>query len=100
MDKKEFPQCSELGQGIVTRLNCPHSFLAIKADSNMGFLDHIDIICTITDSQRYLSQVVFDQPNNISLFFGRNSAADHTFTFGHDVLHYTVFQFFHCEQFS
>lgn len=49
MVEHQFPQTLELPDGIITRLNCPHSLLTVNSYSNMSLLDHVYIVSSISD---------------------------------------------------
>lgn len=66
----------------------------------MCLLDHIYVIRTVANRQGYFSQVVFDKTNYIGFFFGGDSAADHTFAFGHHLVDELVLEFMECQQFG
>lgn len=44
---------------------CLHSFHAADSNSNISFLDHADIISSITDCQDCLSRMLFCQSSNL-----------------------------------
>lgn len=74
----QFPQELELTNRIVTRLHSTHSFIAINADSNMSFLDHIYIVGTVTDRKGDLIQLLFHETNNFCLLFRSHTTAYNT----------------------
>lgn len=52
------------------------TFFSGNTNSDVGSLDHTDIVGTISDSETHDSKVVLDQANDLSLLQGRDSAAD------------------------
>lgn len=49
MTEEETPDEAEFTYCKVTVLRGTRSFVAKKADANVGLLDHWDIVCTVTD---------------------------------------------------
>lgn len=53
IDIHESFKMPELSNGIVTSSSSLLTFLALNTDTNMRSCDHINIICSITNSQSY-----------------------------------------------
>lgn len=52
------------------------AFFTQNTNTDMGLCDHIDVISTITDSERYFRrEPLSDKVNNISFLLGRNSTS-------------------------
>jgi len=49
MTEEETPDEPEFTYCKVTVLGGTRSFVAKKADANVGLLDHRDVVCTVTD---------------------------------------------------
>jgi hypothetical protein len=49
MDHKQPPKSFEFGQSIVAGLHCAHSFLSVYSYADVGFLDHVNIIRSISN---------------------------------------------------
>ena len=49
MLEEEMPQKLKFTNGKVTVVNCPHTLVAIYADSNICLQDHRDIICSVSN---------------------------------------------------
>lgn len=69
-----------LSDSIVRRVDCLQTLLARDTNSDVGSLDHTDIICSITDRQTQGAKIIFDQSNDLSLLQRRYSAADDSVT--------------------
>ena len=55
--------------------------MAVKPNTYVGFLDHGDIISSVTDRRcDYLIVILHDQADNLSLLTRRNSTANHSVT--------------------
>jgi hypothetical protein len=53
------------------------SFFAYYTDSNVGSLDHGDIVCSVTNGKHSLGWMLFfDKINDIGLFFGSNTTSE------------------------
>ena len=77
MDEDQPPQLLKLGDGKVRGLNCSHAFVAKQTDSNVGFIDHGDVVVPVTDSHSNQTLVVLlDHADHVSLLFGRDATAD------------------------
>lgn len=74
--KQQAPQTPKFSKGEIRGLNCPHAFVAIEANSDMGFLDHVDIVCSISDSECDFIEPGLDELDDIGLLVGGDSAAD------------------------
>ena len=51
MDKEESAEELELPDGIIRVASCLVAFLAKYTNPNVGLLDHVHVICSITDGQ-------------------------------------------------
>ena len=92
VDHQQFPKSLEFGDGVITGLNCSHSFLAVNSNSDMSLLDHVDIIGAISDGESDLFEVVLDQSDHVRFFFGGDSATDHALAFCHYVVDYVMLE--------
>ena len=50
MDEKKLPQTLEVSYGKITRKHGTHAFVAINTNPYVGFLNHIAVIGTVTNS--------------------------------------------------
>ena len=51
MDEKESTEELKLPDGIIRVASCLVAFLAKNTNTNVGLLDHVNVICSITDCQ-------------------------------------------------
>ncbi len=58
MNKEQPPQHSKLRQRIITRLNCAHTLLAIESDTNVGSLNHRNVVRSISYCQSDLIEIL------------------------------------------
>jgi hypothetical protein len=65
MDQKQVCQKSKLCNGKVTSHNSLHPLLSTNSNSNVGSLDHADIIGPITNAQSYLLGIIFYQGGDL-----------------------------------
>ena len=71
----------ELRDGEVGGLDGTQALITVKANSDMSFINHGNIVSSIAHSQSYGISVVFlDHPYDICLLFGRYTAADDCLT--------------------
>lgn len=82
MDKNEFPEVLEIRDCVISCLDCLHTFFSIESNTHTGFLnmkeklyrEHVDIVCSITDSQHDFSRLLY-HPHKLSLEFWDGSCA-------------------------
>jgi hypothetical protein len=58
MDKEESSEELELPDGIIGVASCLVAFLSKDTNTNVGLLDHVYIICSITDGQSYCLRII------------------------------------------
>ena len=51
MEEEESAEDLELTYGIIRVASCLVAFLAKNTNTNVGLLDHVHVICSITDGQ-------------------------------------------------
>ena len=76
MDKKERFQCLELAHAVVRCVEGLHAFLALEPHSDIGRLDHVAVIGSISDRQTNFVVSLANQGHHRSLLFGRYSTAN------------------------
>ena len=65
---------------IIRRTNSLITFIACQTNPNVGFCNHIDIICTISNSQSDLIRfVLLDQLDDLGLLFWGEATGDDDF---------------------
>lgn len=67
----------ELAEAKITHSCCCVSLLAQDSNSDVGLLDHSDIIAAITNCQNCKFHLILDKLDNSSLLFWRASTEDH-----------------------
>ena len=73
--QQQSPQHPELGQSVVTRLNCAHSLLTEQSNADVGGFDHWNIVRTITDRKSDFVELISDYCDNLSLLNGQQPTA-------------------------
>ena len=76
VDQKEFPEVAELANGDISTACCLETFHSANANTNMGSLDHGNIIGTVADGKKNSFQVTLDQLDDKCLLQRRYSARD------------------------
>ena len=77
----ESPEELELSKSKVTRLNCTHSFVSIKADTNVGLSDHGHIVSTVTNREGDNVRIIFfNESYYFSLLSWRYPATNNSLT--------------------
>ena len=74
MNEQQLPQGFEFRQSKIRSLNCSHTFFPIQPNSYVSFLNHVNIISAISNSQCDFVLVFFDKSNNFSFLFRTHSA--------------------------
>ena len=74
MQQQKPPQMLKHRKSIVTKANSLISLLSKDAYANVGLLDHVDIICSITDSENLSSLYVLLQESNHHCFLVRGGS--------------------------
>lgn len=54
IEKHELLQVFEFSDAIIARSSCLFPFTACYSYPDMSFIDHVNVICAVTDSKRYL----------------------------------------------
>lgn len=65
----------ELFDRIVRGQSCLFTFFSFNSDSNVGFLDHTDIIASISDTQNALAEFLQESSDHLLLRRGTPAAA-------------------------
>lgn len=65
-----------MSDGVVGRVNSLQTLLSRDSDSNVGSLDHRDVVGTVTDGKRHDAEVVLDEVDDLGFLQRRDSAAD------------------------
>ena len=77
MDKYEASEEAELADGVVRGHNRSTAFHTSNPDTNMRFLNHGDIVGTITDREGQAVEAGLDHVHNSSLLRWTDSATEH-----------------------
>ena len=83
----EPPQVLELDDRVVSKSCCLITLLALNSNANVGRLDHIDIVETITYGQCQfpIIEQVLDQVHDLGLLLWRRSIQDNRVRFEQDL---------------
>jgi hypothetical protein len=67
---------AHLSDSVIRRVDGLKTFLSRDADSDIGRLDHRDVVGSVSDGEGHDAKVVLDEVDNLSFLERRDSAAD------------------------
>ena len=76
VNEEEASQKPELSDGVIGRVDGLKTFFTGDPDTDVGGLNHADIVGPVANCKAHDGKVVFDEANDLSLLQGRYSTTD------------------------
>lgn len=79
VNEQEFPQSLEFRNSKVTSLDSSHTFITVDTNTDVSFLDHVNIVSTISNGKSDFVHAILNQSDNLGLLFRSNSTTNNSF---------------------